>query len=782
VFAWVQGGRQKDGRGTAASERSRSRLNLWRYRALGIQARLMALASVTAFPLVVLAGVAGISVIDAERMQLKNEVAGKVTALVNDIDRRISAIQVELKVLAMLPSIQSGDLATFDRQLQAAIKIYGSALVLFDSHGQQLINTLRPFGEALPRQTNTEMYDRVFASALPQVSDLFAGVVLHQPIISVGVPVIRDGHVAYVLVMGLKPEILSDLLSEQNLLSEAISSAWTIAVVDRKGLILARNKELHKFLGKPVAPLLRNAVTSGSDDNWIPNITSDGTPVYSTFRRSSVTGWSVAIGVPSKFVDAPLRRAWVLAIAGGLSFAALSLALAYWMAQGIRRPVDRLAAMTRAIGRGEPVGPFFSGVRELNLVGDGLRDAAITLAHHREHLEEMVAQRTQELASVNTRLRSEIEARKQVQATLLQTQKMEAIGQLTGGIAHDFNNLLTVASGSLDMLEGRISDEKSLRLLRSAQAAMSRGAGLTRSLVAFARKQRLEPVLADLNSVIVEMSEMLHHAIGPAIDIRHDLAAELWPILIDIGQIETALLNVAINARDAMPAGGTLSIKTANIRGELPQEIAARECVLVSLSDTGTGMSPEVIERAFDPFFTTKEVGKGTGLGLSMVSGVVQQSGGAVRLNSRVGHGTTVLIYLPRASGAVLCESGRPAPSRSRDGGGARILVVDDDAAVRHHTIECLREIGYHTLEVGSGEAALQLLESGTPCDLLVIDEVMPGLSGQATVRLARRAKPGLKVLFVSGYAGHAEVVPDIWLQKPFKARSLAEAISRALQ
>jgi signal transduction histidine kinase len=617
----------------------------------------MVLAAVTTFPFVILAGVTAISVIEAERTQLKNEVTGKVSALVNDIDRQLEAIQVELRVLASLPSIQSSDLASFDKQLRAAIKVYGTTLVLHDAHGQQLINTYRAFGEPLPRATNTEMHDRVVATGLPQVSDLIMGAAQRRPIISVGVPVMRNGQVAYVLAMGLRPEIISDLLSDQNLRSEAISPAWTIAVVDRKGIILARNRELKKFLGKPVAPLLRNAMFSGTEDSWILNITSDGTPVYSTFRRSSVTGWSVAIGVPRKFVDTPLRRVWMLAVGGGISFLILSLALAYWMAQAIRRPVDRLAAMIRAIGLGEPVDRFSSGVRELNLVGDGLCDAAATLANHRGRLEEMVARRTQELAFANSQLRAEIEARRQAQATLLQTQKMEAIGQLTGGIAHDFNNLLTVAMGSLDMLDARISDdERGVHLIRNAQAAISRGASLTRALLAFARKQHLESVLADLNSVIVETSEMLRRSIGPAIEIRHDLAAELWPVLIDIGQIETALLNIAINARDAMPEGGTLWIKTANLGGELPEEVAGRECVLVSISDTGTGMSPEVIERAFDPFFTTKEVGKGTGLGLSMVFGVVQQSGGAVRLRSRVGSGTTVCIYLPRAARAVALQ------------------------------------------------------------------------------------------------------------------------------
>src|SRR5207248_265041 len=277
-------------------------------------------------------------------------------------------------------------------------------------------------------------------------------------------------------------------------------------------------------------------------------------------------------------------------------------------------------------------GELAGGVRELDEVGDELRNTASALARSREQLEGAVAMRTRELAQANERLRAEIAAREQAQSALLQAQKMEAMGQLTGGVAHDFNNLLTAVSGSLAMLEPRISDERSLRLLHTAQRGASQGAKLTESLLAFARKQRLNPIPADLNSIIVEMTEMLRRSIGPTVEIRNALASELWPVLVDTGQIETALLNVTLNARDAMPGGGMVLIETANINAsseELPEEIARQDCVLVAVRDTGTGMSSEVLERAFEPFFTTKEIGKGTGLGLSMVFGVVRQSGGA---------------------------------------------------------------------------------------------------------------------------------------------------------
>jgi signal transduction histidine kinase/CheY-like chemotaxis protein len=752
-----------------------------RRRTLGIQARLTMLALVTVLPLVALSSFAILRTVDDDRAQMQRDVAERAESLLGDVDRQISAIQAELQVLAVSPSLQDGDFPAFDRQMRAALKIRGTSIVLHDTKGQQLLSTNRPFGEPLPHATNTEMHDRVVATGQPQISDLIMGAVLRRPILVVGVPVFRDGQVVYVLAMGLGPEILSSLLEGEN-----FSPDWTAGVLDRKGIIVARNRELNRFLGKPVGPTLRKAMDS-TVDSWFPSITSEGISVYATFRRSPITGWTVAIGVPREFVDARLRRAQLVALCGGAVILALSLALAWWMARAIRRPVEALTAATKALGSGQPIGSLIGGVRELDQVGDALRTTGAALARNREHLESMVAERTHELAATNERLRAEIGAREQAQAALLQAQKMESMGQLTGGVAHDFNNLLTAVSGSLALLEPRISDERSLRLLRTAQRGASRGAKLTEALLAFARKQRLDPITADLNSIVLDMSEMLRRSIGAAIEIRHALETELWPVLIDISQIETALLNIAINARDAMPSGGILLIETANIRAgssELPDEVAKQDCVLVSLRDTGTGMSPEVIERAFEPFFTTKEIGKGTGLGLSMVFGVVRQSGGAVRIRSRLREGTTVQIYLPRTVEAAAPSSSRAVQIEAPR--GAHIVVVDDDPDVLWITAEDLREVGYVVAEAESGRAALTLLERDGPCDLMVVDLMMPGLSGIDTVRLARRSRPDLKVLFTSGYADlsrlEKDIGKDVLVKKPFKPEILAEAVRTALE
>jgi signal transduction histidine kinase/ActR/RegA family two-component response regulator len=752
-----------------------------RRRSFGIQARLTMVAVATALPLVALASFAVLRTVDDQRTRIQQEVIGRVENLLAGVDRQISAIQAELQVLATSPSLQTGDLRAFDEQMRAALTIRGTSVVLHDTHGQQLLSTNRPFGEPLPRATNTEMHDRIVATGKPQISDLIMGAVLRRPIMVVGVPVFRDGQVVYVLAMGLGPEILSSLLEEQSL-----SPDWTAGILDRKGTIAARNRELDRFLGKPVSPMLLEAMREPAE-NWVPNVTSDGIPVYSTFRRSPITGWTVAIGLPREFVDAPIRRARLLAFGGGAAVLGLSLVMGWWMARAIRRPVKALTSATKALGRGEPVNPLNGGVRELDEVGNELHNAAASLARNREQLETTVAGRTRELAAANERLRAEIDAREQAQSALLQSQKMEAMGQLTGGVAHDFNNLLTAISGSLALLEARISDERSLRLLHTAQRGASQGAKLTESLLAFARKQRLNPIPADLNSIIVEMTEMLRRSIGPAVEIRHVLASELWRVLVDTSQIETALLNVTLNARDAMPGGGMVLIETANLNAsseELPEEVARQDCVLVSVRDTGTGMSAEVLERAFEPFFTTKEVGKGTGLGLSMVFGVVRQSGGTVRIRSHLREGTTVQIYLPRASDTAEFGTGHARAARTVE--GAHILVVDDDPDVRWIIAQDLQEIGYVVTEADSGRAALAILEQDTPCDLMIADLVMPGLSGLDTLRLARRTRPDLKVLFASGYADLSRFGSNlgsyVLLNKPFKPETLAEAVHTALQ
>jgi len=380
------------------------------------------------------------------------------------------------------------------------------------------------------------------------------------------------------------------------------------------------------------------------------------------------------------------------------------------------------------------------------------------------------------------------------QEQLQQAQKMESIGRLTGGIAHDFNNLLTVIEGSAEILaeDGAGSDHQQ-KLAGMIVTAARRGAELTRSMLAFARRQPLEPKVIDLNQVIAGMEAMLQRILGEDIDIRFLKGEGLWPAVVDAGQLETALLNLAVNARDAMPAGGSLTIETANATldedyAQQNVEVRPGEYVMVAVSDSGTGMTPEVLERAFDPYFTTKPVGKGTGLGLSMVFGFVKQSGGHIKAYSEVGHGTTVRLYLPRSAQSQEDARSLRNTADAVPSGSETILVVEDDPLVRAHVGGQLRSLGYGVIEVADGAAALVVLSNDRHVDLLLTDMVMPGgMNGRDLAERARRRRPGVRILFMSGYADSALSHRDqlAWrehlLNKPFRRQDLAAKVREAL-
>jgi PAS domain S-box-containing protein len=412
-------------------------------------------------------------------------------------------------------------------------------------------------------------------------------------------------------------------------------------------------------------------------------------------------------------------------------------------------------------------------------------EARETLRRSREELERLVGERTRSLAAANDRLTAEIAERQRTEEALLQAQKLEAVGQLTSGVAHDFNNLLTGVLGNLELLERRLKSQESLRRLRAARLAAERGARLTHQLLAFSRKQRLAPTPLDLNRLVSEASDMLFRTIGATVRIETVLTEGLWPALVDPTQTELVLLNLAINSRDAMPEGGRLTIRTANVgRGDAPADLAPGDYVLISVSDTGEGMSEEVLRRAVEPFFTTKEPGKGSGLGLSMVHGVATQSGGALHIDSRPDRGTTVNVYLPRArrvSAASLEREPLSAAAHER----ATIVVVDDDPDVREVAVSSLESLGYHMLAAESGLAALDLLARTGPVDLLIVDMAMPGMNGVELIRRARERRGDLRAMLVTGYADIAAFAPaegDLILQKPYRLERLAENVADALR
>ncbi|QXE10255.1 MULTISPECIES: PAS domain-containing sensor histidine kinase [Pseudomonas] len=409
-----------------------------------------------------------------------------------------------------------------------------------------------------------------------------------------------------------------------------------------------------------------------------------------------------------------------------------------------------------------------------------------------ETLEERVSARTEQLAQANQRLQNEMFERERAEDALRHAQKMEAVGQLTGGIAHDFNNMLTGIIGSLDLMQRYIADGRAEEIGRFTEAAVSsanRAAALTHRLLAFSRRQSLDRKTLNVNELIHSLEDLIRRTKGDPIELTLRLADDVWPISTDVSQLENALLNLVINARDAMPDGGELLIETANVYLDgnditTLEPVKAGEYLMLAVSDNGTGMTPSVRAKAFDPFFTTKPIGQGTGLGLSMIYGFAQQSGGHVSLDSLPNQGTCVRLYLPRLN---LLEPERPvvetlsaAPTATC---GETVVVVEDDPAVRMLVLDLLKELGYLAHEAADASAALPLLESELRVDLLVTDVGLPGMNGRQLAEIARQHRPGLKVLFMTGYAqkaaerqGFLEDGMDM-VAKPFSIEVLANKI-----
>jgi len=429
----------------------------------------------------------------------------------------------------------------------------------------------------------------------------------------------------------------------------------------------------------------------------------------------------------------------------------------------------------------EEVG-FVRNVAELTRSAIERRRAEAELRRFADSLEQQVEERTRELADS--------------QAALAQSQKMEAVGQLTGGLAHDFNNLLTAVMGNLELLQARVArgrlDDLD-RLVNAAQGAGRRAAALTQRLLAFSRRQTLDPRPTDVNRLIAGLEEMLRRTVGATVDMQIVGAAGLWTADIDAGQLENAILNLCINGRDAMPGGGKLVIETANKwldeRVGRERDLPPGQYISMCVTDTGTGMSAEVIERAFEPFYTTKPIGMGTGLGLSMIYGFARQSGGQVRIYSEVGQGTTVCIYLPRHHGESTAEEVEPAVELLAKATGQTVLVVDDEAAIRHLIDEVLDDLGYTVIGAADGSAGLKVLQSGARIDLLITDVGLPnGMNGRQVADAARALRPGLKVLFITGFAenaavgnGHLEPGMEL-LTKPFTLESLASKTAEMMK
>jgi PAS domain S-box-containing protein len=450
---------------------------------------------------------------------------------------------------------------------------------------------------------------------------------------------------------------------------------------------------------------------------------------------------------------------------------------------------------TARVGRGKVTTRFVNRMRHRDgsyrwLSWSAVADGGRIYSAARDITSEIAA--VDKLADANRELRAQIQERERVEATLQQMQRLEAVGQLTAGVAHDFNNLLTVILTSASFLQNDLQNgaplERSLRRLQYIRESGERGATLTSQLLAFARRQQLAPTAIDLNDTLVNLLSLLKSTLGGSVSIETDTQADIWHALVDPTQIEMIILNLAINARDAMADSGRLTLGTRNVVIDQPAQRAEDpspgEYVMLSVADTGSGMSEAVLSKAFEPFFTTKEVGKGSGLGLAQVFGFAKQSGGGARIESREGVGTTVKVFLPRTSAPRQPEPASAASSGSAESNNQHcILLVDDDHSVREVTAQMLENLGFTVIAADSGDDALQLLTQGAEVDLLLADFAMPGMNGGELARAVRVRHPELPVVFVTGYAELCELGLEGYsiIQKPFREEQLANKLHLAL-
>lgn len=503
------------------------------------------------------------------------------------------------------------------------------------------------------------------------------------------------------------------------------------------------------------------------------------------YKRDELLGRSVEILVPDVVRGAHVQRRDRYIAAPGVRPMGSGLDLAGQRKDGSLVPIEISLSPLKT-----DTGVLISAaIRDIT----DRREAQRALHEARDELECRVKERTAELEQANAALQAEIVDRHAAESALRQAQKMEAVGQLTGGIAHDFNNLLTVVMGNLQLLARHLRDDPFAdELIKAAMKAAKRGADLNRTLLAFSRKQRLAPVSIDLNEMIGGMTSLLRRSLGEKVNIVVAETPKLPRAMADATQLESALLNLAVNARDAMPQGGTLTIETAAVH--LDEHYAALEgdvnpgaYVMLAVSDTGTGMTQDVVARAFEPFFTTKETGKGSGLGLAMVYGFVKQSGGHVKIYSEPGLGTTIKLFLPEiAETADDMEAHPDAPHQPT--GQEKILVVEDEEDVRHLVCRLLAGLGYRIVDAIDGKSALERLEADPEVSLLFTDVVLPGgMNGPDIAREAQSRRPDIKVLYTSGYTGNAIQQLEALggnvrlISKPYAIEDLAQMVRETL-
>ena len=793
-------------------------------------ARLFALVLMAILPALAIQAYNEIELKRSREAEVRQDALRLAQFATGELDRIIENGHALAVALANLPSVRNHDTAACSDYAALLTKDFPQYVAM----GAIELNG-NVFCSSRPIPPGASAADRWFFNEAIRrgkfvIGDYLIGRLVKRPILPLALPFLDpDGRIGGAVYISLD----IDWLARYFQTDRQINKDATLAIADRNGVILVRLPDNAKYVGTKFAEIYRPFIFA-EEPGTAEIVGVDGVRRilgYVPVQSSPAIGLFVGVGLTTAKAFAAVNdasRFGFILIGIGL---AVGLLVA-WLGGRyfISRPIAKLAEASAHWRQGNfaarsDLGRGGSEIAQLGRTFDDMADAL----HRRQQdntnllatLESRVAERTRileaaqaelkeanadlesqarDLATANSDLLSEMQRRERAEEVLRHLQKIEVLGQLTGGIAHDFNNLLQVILGSLDTAHRRlmrgdsITAENGWEQIQPAIRSAERAAALTQQLLAFARRQPLSPQALDLNRLVAGMSELLRRTLDETIKIETVLAGGLWPVSADSNQLESAIINLAVNARDAMPSGGRLTIETANTfldeaYASSHEEVVAGQFVLLAITDDGAGMTREVLRQAFDPFFTTKEVGQGTGLGLSQVYGFIKQSGGHIKVYSEPGQGTTVKMYLRRlvsaeASAEISAQSGA-TPSGSK---AELILVVEDEDDVRASTVGMLEELGYGVLKAADGPAALRLLADHPQTRLLFTDVGLPGgLNGRQLADTAREMRPDLRVLYTTGYARNAIVhngTPDPGVElmvKPFTYGALAAKIRAML-
>jgi signal transduction histidine kinase/ActR/RegA family two-component response regulator len=756
---------------------------------------LLAIVAIGAIPPLVFSGILLKRYADSERNRAAVQLQESARAIARTIDSEFSAVASVLAALSSLPSLDDGDLRLFEYRLRSVAAKTGRHFELADTTGKIRVSTAQAPERAATGSVAAEIAPaiemrRPYMSTVHRADDgrLFTRIIL---------PVLSGGKINWTLHAIVEPADFARILAHPGVPQE-----WIVAIADQNGTQFARSHRAELYAGQPLVPELERAVKAQRSVT-MHTVSLEGAALLSTVATAPLSGWSVAVGLPEATLQQPLREQLNYLVLLGAALITLAFLCGYLVARYLVGSMRKLGTLAHAVGAGELVEPPETAVQEVAQLGGALsevsrtlRDRTLELARLNATLEQQVSMRTAELSDANTKLVTEMTRREESEAQLRHMQRLEAIGQLTGGIAHDFNNMLAVIISSLNLVQRRLGrgNHDVAEFVDSAMQGAERAANLTRRLLAFSRQQALSPEPIEANRLLVGMEDILRRSLPENISIETVMSGGLWRTYADVHALENVLVNLAVNARDAMPKGGKLTIETGNTDLDASHSVANDEVVpgqyvLISVSDTGKGMTPAVLDRAFDPFFTTKPTGQGTGLGLSQVHGFIKQSKGHVSIRSAPGAGTTVKLYLPRYVGRTeaAAETHPAVPVRSAAGARDTIMVVEDDAEVRHMAVQMLAELNYDTVEADSGQSALKLLAKSNDVKLVFTDVVMPDMNGRALADEIAKRWPGLKVVFTTGYTRDAIVHNGILdpgvqlISKPFKLDELAAKINATL-